>query len=231
MVRRTVVSAFLGLLLVPASALAQNTHKPLPITTGTTTQRMDAPETNNQLEQYAHAPIVQSIGHKLGLSTAQAARYFEDFNSFVLIAVILFFFFRIVPGKFRAKREHLRKDLVEARETTAEAERRLRAIEDRLSALGGEVDALRSQAAASMDAEEARMHAAMEEERKRIVRTAEADIEAAQASAQRGLRRFAANLTLDRAASKVQTTPESDRMLTEELLASLAADGSLRGRN
>ena len=206
-------------------------HRHLPIITGSVTGRMDAPETNSDLEQYTHSAMVKSLARHLGLSTSQASRYFEDLNSGILIAVILFFLFRIVPGKFRAKREGLVRDLGEARETTADAQKRLTAIEDRLAAIGNEVDALRRQSQESMKGEEARIQASMEEERRRILRSAEAEIEAAQASAERGLRRFAANLAIERAAAQVELDPDSEQRLMNEFLEGLAAEPGLRGRN
>ncbi len=230
--RRFACVVLLSAGLLPVAAFAQtDSQGHLPITTGTTTQRMDAPETNNQLEQYEHSAMVQSLAHKLGLSPEKASQYFEDFNSGVVIAVILFFLLKIVPGKFRARRANLSREIVEARETSAEAERRLKAIEERLSRLGQDVDDLRKQSAESLKAEEVRMHAAMEEEKRRIIRAAEADIEAAGASAQRGLRQFAADLALERAAQKVQLSPENDRLLIDEFMQGLANDKSLRGRN
>ena len=89
--------------------------------------------------------------------------------------------------------------------------------------MGSEVDALREQAAASGKAEEARIHASLEEERQRIIHSAEQEIAAAQAAAERGLKRFASDLAVDRAAERVQVTPESDQALIEEFLAGLGA--------
>lgn len=218
--------------LLPAAGMAQQqAHQRLPITTGTVTGRMDAPETDRDLEHYMHSPMVQTLARHMGISTERASRYFEDFNSGVLIAVIVFFLLRIVPKKFRAKREHLTRDLIDARQATAEAERRLDAIDQRLATLGREVDTLREQARAGTEDEQARIHAAMEEERRRIIRSAEAEIQAAQASAQRNLRRFAANLAVDRAAARVELTPENDQVLVGEFLQGLAGETGLRGRN
>ncbi len=182
---------------------------------------MDAPDTNSDLETYTHSPVVQAVARKLGLSTNRASRYLEDVNSGVLIAVLLYFLLKYVPGKLRAKREGIAHDLQRARQATADAEARLKRVEARLSSLDGEVEALRAQAAENGRREEQRIHASLEEERQRIVHSAEQDITAAQAAAERGLKRFASDLAVDRAVEQVRLTPETDQALVEEFLAGL----------
>ncbi len=215
------------------SSPAQQERAPLPITTGTGTSAMDAPDTNSDLETYTHSPVVQAAARKLGLTTNQASRYFEDFNSGVLIAVLLYFLLKYVPGKLRGKREGIAHDLQRARQATADAEARMQRVEARLRSLDGEVEALRMQAAENGRREEARIHASLEEERQRIIHSAEQEIAAAQAAAERGLKRYASNLAVDRAAERVRLTPETDRALIEEFLTGLgeqlAHDPAFRG--
>lgn len=216
---------------LPLAAHAQQHRKPMPIITGTQQSSMDAPETNKDLEQYSHSVVVQKLGREMGVSTGDAARIFEDLNSGVLIAVILFFMARILPGKFRMRRETLARELKEARQATDEAQERMGRIESRLASLGDEVEELRRHAAEQSKGDEARIHAAMEEERRRIIRSAEAEIAAAQANAERGLKRFASDLAVDRAAERVRLTPEGDRALVDEFLQGLAGELGRRGKN
>lgn len=220
------------LVLLAAPALhAQAGTKQLPITTGTTKTAMDSPDTNSDLESYAHAPAVQSLARHLGISTNRASHYFEDFNSGVVILVVLYYLFKFLPGKFRERRERLARELVEARAATEDAQARLGRIETRLTTLGAEVEALRQQAGETAAAEQARMQAATEEERQRIVRTTEMEIRAVQASAERGLKRYASDLAVDRAAERIGMTPDSDRALIDEFLQSLAGEIGKRGQN
>jgi F-type H+-transporting ATPase subunit b len=209
----------------------QGDKKQLPIIAGTTESSMDAPEKNDQLEQYAHSPAVKSVAHKLGMSEDTGARLFEDLNSAILIGVILYFLLKYLPGKFRARREKISLDLVEAERATADAKERLNRIEQRLGAIGVEVDELRKQAETSVAAEEKRIQAQMEEERARIVRSAEAEISAAQAAAQRGLKRYAADLAVERASERVRLTEENDRSLVDSFLTDLAGELGTRGKN
>ena len=202
-----------------------------PIITGTRTTSMDAPENNSDLEHYAHSAVVQAMARHMGMSTVAAARLFEDINSGVLIAAILFFILKYVPGIFRGQRRTIEHDLVEARKATADAEMRLKAIEARLAGLNGEVDALRKRALENNQAEESRMRASLEAERERIVHSAEADIHAAQAAAERGLRRYASDLAVDRAAERVRLNEDGDRVLVDEFLQNLAGTLGRRGQN
>ncbi len=198
-------------------------HGQRSIITGTRQTSMDAPDTNGDLETYTHSPVVQAVAKRLGLTTNQASRYFEDFNSGVLIAVVLYFALKYLPGRLKAKRREIEDSLVRARQATVDAEARLKRIESRLAALGGEVDALRREAEEASRAEETRIHASLEEERQRIVRSAEAEVQAAQAAAERGLKRYAAGLAVDRAAGRLRVTPEADRALVDDFLAGLEA--------
>ena len=217
--------------LVAPALHAQGGDQQQPITTGTTKTAMDAPDTNSDLESYAHAPAVQAMARHLGLSTNQAARYFEDFNSGVVILVVLYYLLKYVPGKFRERRERLDRELREARTATEDAQARLERIETRLNSLGAEVEDLRRQARENAAAEQARMEAATEEERQRIVRTTEMEIRAVQSSAERGLKRYASDLAVDRAAERIRLTPDGDRAMVDQFLADLGQQISRGGQN
>ncbi len=219
------------LLAIVPFAHAQGGDKPLPITNGTTQTRMDAPEKNSELESYTHSPMVARLARAMGMSTNQASRLFEDFNSGVLIAIILYYLLKIVPAKLRTKRRDIDRELAEARAATADSNERLARVEQQMQALGGEVEAIRRQAAQGSMEEEARIHAALEEEKQRIVSQAEQEIAAAQANAQRGLKRYAADLAVERAAARVRLTPEGDRAVVDGFLRDLAGQLGKQGQN
>ncbi len=212
-------------------AHAQGGNKPLPPTNGTSQTRMDAPENNKELESYTHSAMVQRLARRMGISTDQASRYFEDFNSGVLILAILYYLLKYVPGKLREKREGIDRDLAQARAAGAEAQERMKRVERKLASLGGEVEALRRQAAESSKADQEHIHSALEAEKQRIVRQAEAEIAAAQANAQRGLKRYASDLAVERAAGRVELSPENDRVMVDRFLRDLAGQIGKEGRN
>ena len=71
----------------------------------------------------------------------------------------------------------------------------------------------------------------MEDEKRKIVASAEQEITAAGAAAERQLRKFAAELAVERATSRLRLTEGDDRSLIQEFAASLGADGNKGGRN
>jgi F-type H+-transporting ATPase subunit b len=194
---------------VPARALVQQDASQ----TSAPTEHMDEPESHAQMEAFRHSPAVQSLGRHLGLSTDTTARIIEILNSALLIGAILWLLIRIVPKAFRKRNDTLQKQLLEARLATAEANQRLAAVEERLSKLGVEIDAIRQQTEREMANDEKRIQEAMEAERQRIVASAEQEIEAAGAAAQRDLKKFAAQLAVNRARQEIRLSLEDDRAL------------------
>ncbi len=219
--RRTALLFALFFLLLSPALRAQQAGHAEPETTGTTTSSMDAPDTNRDLESYQHSPSVQWLARHLGLSTAATARYCEDLNAGVLILAVLYFLIRYVPGMLRAKRAGIDHDLVRARQATVDAQARITRVEGRLASLQGEIAELRREAAASGQREQARIEAALRAERERIEHAAEAEIAALEGASERGLRRYAAALAVDRAAERVRVTPEGDQALVDEFLQGL----------
>ena len=71
--------------------------------------------------------------------------------------------------------------------------------------------------------------AALEEERARIVASAEQEIGVAAAQATRSLRHFAADLAIDQAVRKLVLTPETDRALIAEFVNETGHDGMQGG--
>jgi F-type H+-transporting ATPase subunit b len=179
-------------------------------------ERMDTPETSSGIEQYRHSKTVQAIARMTGLKVETTAQIFEDFNSGVLIFVIAYFLFKLVPGLFRKRSETIRKDLSQVRTATEDANRRLAEVEARLSRLGTEIEAIRQQAERDSVEDEKRIAAALEAERERIVASAEQEIAAAQAAAQRELKKFAADLAVDSAMHRIQLSADTDRALVRE---------------
>ncbi len=199
------------LLILPASARAQQpAAQPAAAPQG---EHMEEPESNAQIEAFRHSAAVQSLARHIGLSTETTARLIEDLNSGILIAAILWFLFRFVPKAFRKRNETLQKQLLDARLASAEANERLAVVEERLSKLGIEIDAIREQTERDMANDEKRIQESIETERQRIIASAEQEIDAAGAAAQRDLKKFAAQLAVNRARQEIRLSLEDDRAL------------------
>jgi F-type H+-transporting ATPase subunit b len=187
-------------------------------------EHMDEQASRHEEDEFRHSSAVQAIARFGHMDVETAAMVFEDFNSGVLILAILAFLLKILPKTFRKRSETLQKDLVDARSASQEAGARLSEVEKRLANLDDEIKAIREQTERDSVEDEKRIRAVLEAERERIVASAGQDIEAAQATAQRELKKFAADLAIDRAARSIHLSPEADRLLirgTGESLADL----------
>jgi F-type H+-transporting ATPase subunit b len=201
------------LLSMPSRAIAQD-HPAHPAASGGADgERMDEPESNSQMEAFRHSNSVKAVARKLNLSTETTARIIEILNSAIIIGGIAWFVLRFVPKAFRKRNENLQKQLVEARVAATEANERLAVIEERLSKLGIEIDAIRENTERESAEDEKRIKQSLEAESQRIVTSAEQEITAAAAAAQRDLRKFAAQLAVDRARQQIQISLDDDRAL------------------
>lgn len=186
--------------------------------------KMEAPETNKEIERFRHAAPVQKIARMTNLSTETTAKIFEDLNSAILIGLILWFVFRFMPKALRKRSETLQRQLLDARLQTTQANERLSAVEERLSKLGIEIDAIREQTERESAADEKRIHEVLEIERQRIVASAEQEVEAAGAAARRDLKKFAADLSVDRALDRIRLSAEDDHALIHDFAESLKGE-------
>jgi F-type H+-transporting ATPase subunit b len=184
--------------------------------------------------QFRNSGSVQWLAKKLNTSTENAFIISVIIN-FVLLLVVVYIifgkkglmdFFPAIPAGARARREGIRSRLQTAQRESEEAQRRLRDIEAKLSQLGAEINNLNAQAEKQSADEEARLKAAIEEERQRIVTSAQQEIAAAGSSAQRELRTYAAELALDLAAKKIKIDAATDEALLRDFADQLGRNGN-----
>jgi F-type H+-transporting ATPase subunit b len=200
---------------------------------------VDAQATANQQDSaqdsgddvYRHSASVRWIARQLHVDKETAARLFEYFNFAIVAGAILFALLKYLPKSFRANRENIQRQLVDARTATEQAHERLAAIEQRLSRLDEEIAAISKQAEKDSVEDEARIKTSIEVERKRIVEAVSKDIAAAGSTAQRDLKRFAAGLAVDRAAQRISLTEDDDRALMQEFAQSLGHQTSAGGQS
>jgi F-type H+-transporting ATPase subunit b len=208
--------------ILTASPLKAQTPTPQASTqTGGSIDRMDEPESKKETEAFRHSAPVQKIAQITHMSVETTAKIFEDLNSAILIGVILWFVLRLVPKMLRGRSENLQKQLMEARVATTQANERLAAVEERLSKLGIEIDAIREQTERESAGDEKRIQESLESERQRIVASAEQEIDAAGAAARRDLKKFAAELAVDRAMHGIHLSAEDDRVLIHDFAKDL----------
>jgi F-type H+-transporting ATPase subunit b len=184
-------------------------------------------------EEYAfrHSDSVRAFAKMFHLSPENASMFFWAFNAVLLFVFVGYFLVTGLPKAFRSRRQQLDRQIVEARTATEKAEARLRAVEERLGRLDSEIAAVRQQAERDSANDEVRIKQTMEDEKHKIVASAEQEIAAAGAAAERRLRKFAAELAVDRATSRLHLTEGDDRTLIQEFASSLGSNGSQGSRN
>jgi F-type H+-transporting ATPase subunit b len=192
---------------------------------------LDSPDEETGDDVYRHSASVKLLARWLHVDKETAARLFEYLNFAVLAGGVLFALLKFLPKTFRANREDIQHRLVDARTATEEAHERLAAIEQRLARLDEEIAAIAKQAEKDSVEDEARIKTSIETERERIVEAVSRDIAAASSAAQRDLKRFAAELAVDRAAQRMTLSEDDDRALVQEFSQSLAQQARNGGKN
>ena len=181
-------------------------------------------EIKDENEEYRHSPTVQKLGRVFGLNAEQAATAFTLINFLILAIAVGYGLLKLLPKTFADRTSRIQKQLVDARTATEEASARLNSVEARLSKLDEQIAAMRRQAEDDAKREEQRIRANVKDETAKIVAAAEAEIQAATASARRDIQQFAAGLAIEQAARKLVVTAETDRLLVESFARHLTGD-------
>lgn len=175
----------------------------------------------NETDAYRMSPAVTKLGAMAGMGPETAANVFTIFNIVVLFAAVIYGAGKALPKVFKARSCGIQKQLVDARSATEEAQARLGSVEARLSKLDEQIAAMKVQAEADALREELRIKTSVEEEQKKIVAAAEAEIANAATMARRDIQKFAAELAIEQAAKNLVVTAETDRLLVQSFAAKL----------
>jgi F-type H+-transporting ATPase subunit b len=201
----------------------------------TTPAAANSPEKNKQEEDetdaFRHSATVKAIGAKFGLDAEQAATAFTAGNFLILAGLLGWFLLKALPKTFRDRNSAIQKHLVEARAATEDASARLSSVEARLSKLDEQIAAMRAQAEKDSALDEQRIKASVEEEKQKILSSAEQEIAAATAQARRQIQQYAADLAIDQAAKKLVITAEADRLLVQDFARRLVGEAAKKGQN
>jgi F-type H+-transporting ATPase subunit b len=177
-------------------------------------------------EKLKESASVRWIAKHTGLSPLAAYWIFTIFNFAVIAAVIGKYLIKYLPGMFRSRTASIKQSMEDARKASDDANRRLSDIESKLSLLDVDIAAIRAEAEAVNKAEEARLQASIEEDRKKIVLSSQQEIEAAAAQARRELKIYAADLAVSLAEKKITVDEATDKALVRSFVAQIdAKDG------
>jgi F-type H+-transporting ATPase subunit b len=234
-VKRVFLSAlFAGLLFAPVHSVHAQAA-PVAVTQTAAASQQSSPESYekevDESEVYRRSDMVKKVGSMLGMNPAQAAMAFEVFNFVIMAILVGWVLIRTLPKTFRNRSGVIQKQLVDARAATEEAAARLGGVEARLAKLDEQIAAMRAQAEQDSAHDEQRIKASLEDEKQKILASAEQEIAAATSQARRGLQQFAAELAIEQAAQKLVVTAETDRLLVQAFARRLAGDDSKGGQN
>jgi F-type H+-transporting ATPase subunit b len=178
-------------------------------------------------EKLKESASVRWIAAKTGMSPHTAYLVFVWFNFLVIAAVMGKYLIKYLPGMFRNRTACIKQSMEDARKASDEANRRLSDIESKLSRLDADIAGIRAEAEAVNKAEEARLQASIEEDRKKIVVSSQQEIEAAAAQARRELKIYAADLAVSLAEKKINVDEATDKALVRSFVAQIdtAKDG------
>ena len=182
-------------------------------------------------DAYLKSPSVIWLGAKLGMNAEQSATAFTVINFVLLAGAFGWVSVKLIPKMLRDRNTAIQKHLVDARTATEEARARLGSVEERLAKLDGEIAAMHAQAEQDSVKEEQRIKAAVEDEKNKILASAEQEIAAATMHAQKQLQQHAAELAIEQAARKLVVSAETDRLLVQGFAQRLAGDESKKGQN
>jgi F-type H+-transporting ATPase subunit b len=231
---RTVSAAVLVFVLVAGlgRAVAQDT-KPAASAEKSAVSTQNQPEGEaakpSQEEQehgfLVNGAVVKWLSGVTGWSRDTTSQVFLWFNFAIVFFGVAIPVGRKLPQIFRKRAQTLSHSLEEARKATADANARLSAVEARLAGLDQEIGKFRTQVEEDSKADEQRIKSSMEEEKTRIVASAEQELNVATAQAKRNLRNFATDLAIEQATAQLKLTPEADRALIAEFVANAGNGG------
>ncbi len=175
---------------------------------------------------FKQSSSVRFIAKKLGISTETASLLSFLFNFGVIAGLIIWASRKHLPGAFRARTASIQKAMQEAQKASEEARRRLAGIESRLMKLDGEIGAMRDAAEKESADEEARIHAAAQEDARKMVESARQEIAAAAKAARRELTAYAADLAVGLAQKQIRVDAATDQALVRNFAGQLGAPSS-----
>jgi F-type H+-transporting ATPase subunit b len=131
--------------------------------------------------------------------------------NFAVLAGILVYFLRAPLGQYlTGRRDHIRRDLVEAASLREQAQTELDRIRQRLAALPAEIEALRTRGSAELADERVRMTEATRLEREKLLERTRREIDVQYRAARRALVEHAADLTMSLTRARIEHTITPD---------------------
>jgi F-type H+-transporting ATPase subunit b len=178
-----------------------------------------------------HARPVRWLARKIEWSVHGTHLLLSILNFAIIALATIWALSKFLPGIFRERNSAIRHALDEARAASADANRRLSEIENRLRELDSEIGRMQASAEKEASAEEERIKRATEEDVRKIVTAAEQEIVAAAKQARRELAAHTASLAISLARNQIRVDPNTDQVLVRTFASGLGLHPELRDDN
>ncbi len=179
----------------------------------------------DETAEFKHSATVRWLARITGLTPFAAYWVFVVLNFAIIAALLVLIMKSKLPAAFRARTESIQEGIAEARKASEEAQRRLSDIEGRLAKLDSEIAAMAAAAETEAQKEEARIQAAVEEDKRKIVEAAEQEIVAATRLARTELRAYVSELAVTLAEKRIQVNASTDQELVRAFVDQLGKNG------
>ncbi|HET9742797.1 MAG TPA: hypothetical protein VFQ00_08610 [Terriglobales bacterium] len=179
------------------------------------------PEPADEDAAFKFSPAVQGIAHITGLSLVGAYWLCFSFNFAVVVVLIWLLLKANLPALFRGRTQDIQRGMEDARRSSDEAGKRLREVEARLARMSSEISEMQNHAELESKAEETRILASIEEEKKKILEAAQQEVGLASSVARRDLQKYAAELAIGIAEKGIRIDAAEDRSLVEDFAEQL----------
>ncbi len=210
----------------PAPAASAQSPSAPPAQAAARQENKEAEGEGEENAELKYNTAVKWLARKTGMSQAVSYYLFVILNFLILAGGLYALLASGIAKNFRGRSAAIKKGMEEARQASAEANARLRDIEERLARLDSEVAAIRTAAEADFSAEEKRIAQSAEEDARRVVENAQQEIESAARLAQRELKSYAAELSVDLAAKQIKVDAATDEGLVKGFVGQLGKDGN-----
>jgi F0F1-type ATP synthase membrane subunit b/b' len=173
------------------------------------------------IELLRNSPSLKWLADESGISTIAAYRISVAFNFALLVTLIVIPLKSRLPPIIRNRTELIRQSLENAERESAEATKRLLAIESRFAKIGSEIMALELMADREWKAEEDLIRTTIAEDERRIAERIERDIAVAVDRARHELKAYAADLAVTLAAARIHVSISTDQALVRNFIDQL----------
>jgi F-type H+-transporting ATPase subunit b len=187
-------------------------------------------EDKDDKAQFKQSPAVKFIAKHTGLSDGSAYLLCILLNFAIIAGIIIWVARKYLPAAFSARTAAIQKAMQEAQKASDEARRKLAEIESRLMKLDVEIGTMRDAAEKDAAAEESRIHAAAQEDARKMLESARQEIAAASKSARRDLTAYAADLAVALAQKQIHVDAATDQSLVRNFAGQLGSSVDAPGK-